>query len=115
MSQSSGRIPDALTWKILAWMATGSMIEEPMVSSEPIRDMTNARKGTQQAVPKHAKAREVLTRMRLTPSDKPASASSMSSWLLSSKPGGGKAAFSGRSALSFAAALFLIRNSFSSL
>lgn len=52
-------------------MATGKMMEDPMVSKEPMRDMTNAKKGTQQAVPKHANAMEVLTKTRLAPSDKP--------------------------------------------
>ena len=47
-------------------------MEEPIVSSEPMSDMTNAKNGTQQAVPKHANAMEVLTKMRLTPSDNPA-------------------------------------------
>ncbi len=50
-------------------------MEEPIVSSEPMRDMTNARKGTQHAVPRHANAMEVRTRIRLTPSDMPANVS----------------------------------------
>lgn len=47
-------------------------MEDPIVSREPMRDMTKARKGTQQAVPKHAKAIPVRTNIRLKPSDIPA-------------------------------------------
>ena len=48
------------------------MMEDPMVSSEPMSDMTNARKGTQQAVPKQANAMDVRTKILLRPSDMPA-------------------------------------------
>lgn len=59
------------TWKILEWIATGKMMEDPMVRREPMSDMTKARNGTQQAVPKQAKAILVRTKILLTPSDRP--------------------------------------------
>jgi hypothetical protein len=43
---TSGGARESITLKILEWIATGRMMAVPMVSSEPMRDMTRARNGT---------------------------------------------------------------------
>jgi len=43
---TSGQKRKEFTLKILEWIATGRMMAVPIVSSEPMRDMTRARKGT---------------------------------------------------------------------
>ena len=60
------------TWKILRCTETGRMTETAMVRKEPIRDMKNARKGTNLAAAKQPHARSVRTTNLLTPAGTPA-------------------------------------------